>query len=65
MTCFIRVVTRKPKFTDSSFDDHTRLEIEDVRDIDHDNAEERRWLGRHCFWAMRSGRSVTTYPHSE
>lgn len=33
-----------------------------VKTIDHDNAEERQWLGKHCFWAMRSGYSVETRP---
>lgn len=62
MSCLVRVVTRKPKFANSNMADSTQLEIENTRDIDHDNPEDRRWLGKHCFWAMRSSRSVTTYP---
>lgn len=33
--------------------------------IDHDEHEHRVWLGKHCFWAMRSGRQVVTYPTDE
>lgn len=32
--------------------------------IDHDNREDRVWLGKHCFWAFRNGRSVTTFAHN-
>lgn len=32
------------------------------RIIDHDDFEDRKWLGKHCFWAMRNGRSVETSP---
>lgn len=28
--------------------------------VDHDDAEHRRWMGRHCFWAFRNGREVRT-----
>lgn len=30
--------------------------------IDHDNAERRAWLGRHCFWAFRNDHAVLTFP---
>lgn len=33
-----------------------------VREIDHDDFEDRKWLGKHCFWAMRNGYSVETSP---
>lgn len=32
--------------------------------IDHANPSDRKWLGSHCFWAMRNGRRVTTTPVS-
>lgn len=62
MSTMIRVVTRKPKFADSHVANVAETEIEAVKDIDHDNDADRRWLAKHCWWAMRSGRSVTTYP---
>lgn len=37
-----------------------RLESEKV--IDHDNSSDRKWLGGHCFWAMRNDRRVETTP---
>ena len=40
-------------------------EVESVKYIDHDNSSDRKWLGTHCFWAMRNGRSVRTTPHNE
>lgn len=30
--------------------------------IDHDNHEHRQWLAKHCWWAMRSGHQVTSFP---
>lgn len=30
--------------------------------IDHDNREDRVWLGKHCFWAFRNNHSVLTSP---
>ena len=36
--------------------------VESRKIIDHDNREDRVWLGRHCFWAFRNQRSVTTGP---
>lgn len=38
---------------------------ESARVIDHDNRDDRVWLGKHCFWAMRNGKSVTTLPVTE
>lgn len=35
----------------------------DRRVIDHDDFEDRKWLGKHCFWAMRNGKSVETRPY--
>lgn len=32
------------------------------RIIDHDVREDRVWLGKHCFWAMRNGYEVSTRP---
>ena len=29
--------------------------------IDHNSHDDRIWLGRHCYWAFRNGRSITTY----
>lgn len=37
-------------------------EVELDKVIDHDNRDDRVWLGKHCFWAFRSGRSITTEP---
>ena len=36
--------------------------LESLKDIDHDNSSDRKWLGNHCFWAMRNNRKVVTYP---
>lgn len=36
-----------------------------VREIDHDDFEDRKWLGKHCFWAMRNGCSVETRPMAD
>ena len=33
-----------------------------VRIIDHDEREPRVWLGKHCFWAMRTKHKVETEP---
>ncbi len=47
----VRVITRN-------------LETNETEDrvIDHDDREDRKWLGKHAFWAMRNGREVTTRP---
>lgn len=65
MSTMIRVVTRKPKFADSNLANAAETEIENIRDIDHDDDSDRRWLAKHSWWALRSGRSVTTYPVKE
>lgn len=39
--------------------------LENRRVIDHNDRESRQWLGRHCYWAMRNGRKVTTYPATD
>lgn len=36
------------------------IEVDKV--IDHDDRDDRVWLGKHCFWAFRHGRSITTEP---
>ena len=38
------------------------FETESEKIIDHSNPSDRKWLGSHCFWAMRNGRRVTTTP---
>ncbi|HHQ2714289.1 hypothetical protein CAZ10_10175 [Pseudomonas aeruginosa] len=30
--------------------------------IDHNDREQRQWLGKHCFWAVRNNHSVLTTP---
>lgn len=43
----------------------TNLETKEVeldKIIDHDNRNDRVWLGKHCYWAFRNGRSVSTTP---
>lgn len=35
--------------------------IESHKKIDHNNRDDRVWLGKHCFWAFRNGRSVETF----
>lgn len=52
MTLKLRVVSKNMKSGE--------IEIDKV--IDHDNRDDRVWLGKHCFWAFRSGRSITTEP---
>lgn len=32
--------------------------------IDHNNRDDRVWLGKHCFWAFRNAHKVTTYAES-
>lgn len=58
----IKVVTRKPKFANSSLADTTQLDITDARVIDHDDPQKRDWLTKHSHWAMRSRHTVTMYP---
>ena len=33
-----------------------------TKEIDHNDHDDRVWLGKHCFWAMRNNREVRTYP---
>lgn len=35
---------------------------ENTRRIDHDDPLHRKWLGSHCFWALRNNREVRTLP---
>lgn len=35
--------------------------VEVSKVIDHNSHDDRVWLGRHCFWAFRNGRSITTH----
>ena len=37
-------------------------DIESERIIDHNQHQDRVWLGKHCFWAFRNGRGVETEP---
>lgn len=37
-------------------------QMESHKVIDHDKSSDRKWLGTHCFWAMRNNRKVVTYP---
>lgn len=39
--------------------------IEATKTIDHNDRDDRVWLGRHCFWAFRNGRSVETFNKSD
>jgi hypothetical protein len=36
--------------------------VEQTRIIDHGNKEEREWLNKHCYWAFRNGKAVTSVP---
>lgn len=36
-------------------------ERESRKVIDHNDRDDRVWLGKHCFWAFRNNRKVTTY----
>lgn len=31
--------------------------------IDHGNFYDRKWLAKHCWWAMRNNQQVTTKPY--
>lgn len=44
--------------------DTVNLETDEktTRFIDHNSREDRVWLGKHCFWAMRNNHRVTTEP---
>lgn len=30
--------------------------------IDHNDPEHRKWLGKHCFWAFRNNKGISTHP---
>lgn len=45
--------------------DETTGEMEQSREVDHDNPNDRKWMGRHSFWAARNGKRFTTYPFPE
>lgn len=47
----VRVITRDMKTGTST-----------ERVIDHDDREQRQWLGKHAFWAMRNHHEVVTRP---
>lgn len=47
----VRVITRDMKTGKHS-----------ERVIDHDDREQRQWLGKHAFWAMRNHHEVVTFP---
>ena len=32
------------------------------KNIDHNSYDDRKWLGKHCYWAVRNNRTVTTIP---
>lgn len=40
-------------------------EIEGRKVIDHADHFDRKWLGKHCFWAFRNGRSILTVAESD
>ena len=55
MKCPIEVVTA----------DADNGKVESTKVIDHANSSDRKWLGSHCFWAMRNNRQITTTPLNE
>ena len=63
MTCKIMVITAKLAPHDGS-GQVPQWEVESTKVIDHDNSSDRKWLGAHCFWAMRNDRKVITHPES-
>lgn len=60
MTIRIKVITHKLDMFASPEPIVESYESEKI--IDHASASDRKWLGNHCFWAMRNGRRVTSYP---
>ena len=60
MTCKVKVVTYQLDMLSSP--EPIAKEFESEKIIDHDNSSDRKWLGSHCFWAMRNGRRVVTTP---
>ena len=61
MTCKVMVITEKRVTRYLTDDGWSVWEEESQKVIDHDNSSDRKWLGTHCFWAMRNARKVTTY----
>ena len=39
--------------------------VESRKTINHNDRDDRVWLGKHCFWAFRNGRSVETIAKSD
>lgn len=33
-----------------------------IKTIDHDRSEDRQWLAKHAWWAMRSSQKLVTWP---
>ena len=62
MKVLIEVETWKPSLIDKETDVVIVWDLESTKRIDHDNSSDRKWLGSHCFWAMRNGRRVVTQP---
>ena len=62
MACPIKVETliKAPDFAVEI--DAQGYTLESYKQIDHDNSSDRKWLGSHCFWALRNGRIVITTP---
>jgi hypothetical protein len=58
MTCKILVLTELVTYNDGK--EYSSFESQKV--IDHDKSSDRKWLGAHCFWAMRNSRRVMTQP---
>lgn len=55
----VRVIT---EWIDSHDPARVRFVEESSKIIDHADSNDRKWLGNHCFWAMRNSRRVITYP---
>lgn len=60
MKCEIKVLTYRLDMLASPMSVAICLESEKI--IDHADSSDRKWLGTHCYWAMRNGRKVVTYP---
>lgn len=61
-----------PDFTDTPINTFvkvvtTNLETgkQSFRIINHDDAQSRQWLGKHCYWAIRNNHAVCTTPVEE
>jgi hypothetical protein len=52
----------KPNYVAVLTHNSTDGEIEQQRIIDHNRHEDRVWLGKHSFWAMRNSKAITTVP---